>query len=153
MQHVQSTELKEIFGDSHIILAQKQPKNLIRTLTNATFTNSENYVEKPAGIFKCKDSRCKICRLYLKEVNNFMMSNGKMWEIKSHVTCKSVNVIYYLKCLFCGHTTYIGKTEGDIIKDFKVRMNTHIYECRIGTSSCKFPRHVHECMKNVNDPQ
>ena len=154
IKNVHSTELKQIFGESHVILAQRQPKNLIRTLTSAKFiSTSDNAIDKPIGVVKCDDSRCKICRLYLQAVSNFKLSNGKVWEIRCHITCRSNNVIYFLKCKFCGYTTYIGKTEGDIVKGFKVRMNTHIYESKIGTSSCKFPRHVHQCMKQVNNPQ
>ena len=40
------------------------------------------------------------------------------------------------------YETYIGKTIGDHIHDFKTRMNNHITDGRIGVSTCKFPIHV-----------
>ena len=104
MGDIHSIELKEIFDDSHVILAQKQPKNILRSLTNASFvsTDNEDVVNRPAGTYKCTDSRCKICRLYLKEVNCFQLSNGMMWEIKRHITCRSLNVIYC--CVYCKYS-------------------------------------------------
>jgi len=80
------------------------------------------------------------------------MSNGLTWEIRSYITCRSCNVVYYLKYNMCDQKeTYIGKTIGDNTSGFKSRMNQHISECRTGISSCHFPRHVFECgMKNNN---
>ena len=35
-------------------------------------------------------------------------------ELRSHVTCRDINVIYYLKCSIFDHKgTYIGKMVGD----------------------------------------
>ena len=52
------------------------------------------------------------------------MSNGQVWEIRREIDCRSVNVIYYLKCKMCNEKEiYIGKTIGDNTKGFKVRMN------------------------------
>ena len=72
------------------------------------------------------------------------------WELHSHVTCRDINVIYYLKCNMCDHKeTYIGKTVGDNVAGFKSRINQHISDCRTDTSTCKFPINVYHCaMKN-----
>ena len=50
----------------------------------------------------------------------------------------------------CDHKeTYIGKTVGDIVIEFKSRINQDINDCRTGTSTCKFLIHVYHCaMKN-----
>ena len=40
---------------------------------------------------------------------------------------------------------YIRKTIGDNTKEFKVRINQHIFDCKTGVSTCKFPRHVYDC--------
>ena len=72
------------------------------------------------------------------------------WELRSHSTCRSINIIYYLK--YSTHTkekTYIEKTVGDNIVEFKSRMNQHISDNRKGVSTCKFPIHVYKCsLKN-----
>ena len=119
---------------------------MLRTLTRANFTLSISPSHKN-GIFKCTDKRCKICRLYLQECSNFKLSNGKNWEVRSHITCNAKNVIYFLTCNFCNYTTYIGITTGDEFVGFKQRMNVHIHECRTGESTCNFPKHVYVCSK------
>ena len=48
-----------------------------------------------------------------------VMSNNMKWELRSHVTCRDINVIYYLKCNTCDH----GKTVGDNVVGFKSRIN------------------------------
>ena len=41
------------------------------------------------------------------------MSNKMRWELRSHVTCRSIKIIYYSKCNMCKKKeTYIG-TVGD----------------------------------------
>ena len=38
------------------------------------------------------------------------MSNNMRWELRSQVTCRDINVIYYLKCNMRDHKeTHIGK--------------------------------------------
>ena len=147
---IRSDYLKNIFKEKEIILSQKQPKNLKSILTSAVFKNDLIMQQRPNGLYKCNNKRCKICTLYVNECTSFQCSNGIMWEIRSNITCRDVNIIYYLKCNMCNHkTTYIGKTIGDISVGFKSRMNQHISESRDGISTCKFPRHVYNCgLKN-----
>ena len=78
------------------------------------------------------------------------MSNNMRWELRSHVTCRDINVIYYLKCNVCDHKEmYIGKMVGNNVVGFKSRINQHISSCRTCTSTCKFHIHVyHRAMKN-----
>ena len=65
-------------------------------------------------------------------------------EQLSHITCRDINVIYYLKCNMCDHKgTYIGKTIGDNVVGFKSRISQHIIDCRTNTFACKFPIHTH----------
>ena len=107
---IQSDHLKNVFKNSNIILAQKQPKNLLRLLSKARFNTDTNNFIQLKGLFKCTDKRFKICLLYLNEGNSFVMSNIMRWELHSHVTCRDIDVIYYLKCNMCDHKeTYIGK--------------------------------------------
>ena len=78
------------------------------------------------------------------------MSNNMRWELRSHVTCRDINVMYYLKCNMRDHKkTYIGKTVGNNTVGFKSRINHHISDSRTGISTCKFPIHLCHCaMKN-----
>ena len=109
-------------------------------LSKARFNTDINNFIQLKRLFKCTDKGFKICLLYVNEGNSFVMSNNMRWELRSHVTCRDINVIYYLKCNMCDHKeTYIGKTVGDNVVGFKSRINQHISDCRTGTSTCKFP--------------
>ena len=147
IENTPSDHLKEIYQESNIFLSQRQPKNLLNLLTNSAISRNPSL---PPGIFKCKDLRCKICRLYITECSEFELSNKKIWNINTHITCHSRNVIYFLKCKFCMCESYIGKTIGDQVHGFKTRMNNHISESKRGVSPCKFPVHVFNCSKTNN---
>ena len=89
-------------------------------------------------------------KLYIQECKSFICSNGVEWTIRSHVDCHSVNLLYYLKCLWCpdpsNPETYTGKTE-----DTRERMNNHMSDIRTGNTTDRFDRHVNECRKKHGD--
>ena len=117
------------------MLAQKQPNNLLRLLSKARFnTDTSNFIQLK-GLFKCTDKRCKICLFYGNEGNSFVMSINMRWEVHSHVTCRYINVIYYLKCNMYDHKeTYIETTVDDNVGGFKSKINQPNSDCRTGTS-------------------
>ena len=134
--------LKNVFSDHSPILALKQPPNLLRQLTSAKFTSSV-HIPQENGLFRCKDKKCKLCRLYIQQCKSFTVADGTEWTIKGHITCQSKNVVYYLWCIFCnGKVSKTGKTN-----NFRKRMNNHISECGSGKTTDKFDLHVHQCMK------
>ena len=115
-------------------------------LSKARFNTDPNNFIQPKGLSKCTDKPCKICSLYVNEDNSFDMSNNMIWELRSHVTCRYINVIYYLRYNMCDNKeTYIGKTVGDNVASFKRRINQHISDCRTGISTCKFTLYVYHC--------
>ena len=71
--------------------------------------------------------------------------NGSSWEVKCFASCQSLNVLYFLTCIFCKEVTYIGKTN-----NFRLRTNNHISSCRLGKSSDQFDNLVFECWKKKN---
>ena len=129
-----------------MFLSQRQPKNLLRLLSNSSISRNPSL---PKGFFKRNDKRCEICRLYLIESSQFELANRKIWKVKTNITYRSRN-IYYLKFKFCMYETYIGKTVGDHIHVIKTRMSNNITESRSGVSTCKFPIHVFNCIKRNN---
>ena len=131
--------VKKAFENVQFVQAFKQPPNLLRTLSNSKFIQP-SAEEKPRGTYKCSNSKCKICRLYLQEEASITMANGTIWEIRSRPNCHSMNIIYYLVCSFCGGSS-IGKT--DHCRD---RTNNHISDCRHGTGA-DFDKHVFACGK------
>ena len=134
--------MQNIFNNSKVTLATKQQPNLLRQLTNASFSTSNNN-GKPNGLYKCKNSKCVMCRDFIQECTSFITANGVEWTIQGHITCKSRNVLYYLKCLACNEVTYTGKTKSV----WNLRNNTHRSECRSGKTSDLFDLHVHDCIK------
>ena len=147
IKNSKNERINQAFKEIQLIQAFRQPKNLLRTLTNSSFNLQNNN----PGTYKCIDKRCKICKLYLREGNTFLMSNGKEWHVKCFSNCNSHNVIYYLVCAFCEKTTYIG-----IAESLRERTNNHISCCRHGNGDNIFDNHVFNCAhtKNVqlNEP-
>ena len=128
---MQSDHLKNAFKNSNIILAQKQPKNLLRLLSKARFNTDINNVIQLKALFKCTDKRWTICVLYVNKGNSF---NNLRWELRSHVTSNDINVIYYSKCVY-------WKNGWQYVVGFKSRINQRISDCRTGISTGKFPIH------------
>ena len=55
----------------------------------------------PWGITLCNNRECKLCRSYLQPVDSFVTSNGANWSIRSLVTCKRKNIVYFSSCNLC----------------------------------------------------
>ena len=149
IQNCNNDAVKKVFENTKVVLAHKQPPNLLRRISRARFTTLSS-CEVKNGLYSCKRSICKICRLYLQECKSFHTANNFLWTIKCHITCKSRNVIYFLKCLACeGKTSYTGKT--NILRQ---RTNNHISACRSGNSTNIFDRHVFTCnkTKKIEEP-
>lgn len=139
--------LQTAFGNTQIVLALKQPPNLLRQISRAEFTSTKNE-EPPPGIITCTRPNCKICSSYLQPCTSFMTSNNVEWFVRRRITCHSKNVIYFLKCLSCDEkVTYSGKT--NILRK---RTNTHISGCRTGRTTDIFDLHVFECNPQHNEP-
>ena len=145
LQNSTNQRIKDVFNDVQFIHARRQPPNLLRQITNASFIQGER--ERNPGIHLCSRPNCKICRLYLQECSKFTTANGTEWVIKSEITCHSKNTLYYLLCSFCGTVSKLGKTD-----DLRERTNNHISAMRYGKSSDKFDRHVYRCSQNKNVP-
>ena len=91
LKNIQNDALKSLYESSNIFLAQRQQKNLLRHLFRASI--SGNKVSN--GIFKCNSKRCKVCQQYLQECNKFTLSNNMVWKVPNHITCHSINAIYF----------------------------------------------------------
>ena len=152
LKFTKSERINNIFNDCNTMIAYKQPHNILRHVTKAAFTSIPPTIsDQPQnGLFRCKRPNCKLCSLYIQECASFITANGYEWEIRCHIDCHSVNVLYYLKCLSCpdplNPVTYTGKTY--VIRD---RMNVHISSCRLGGSSDKFDNHVFQCRQKYEN--
>ena len=154
LQNTKSTRVNKVFEGCSTMIAYKQPPNILRHLTRASFTSSPSTSHtplqpqlKPNGLFRCNRPNCKLCQLYIQECNSFTTANGKNWEIRSHITCRSRNVLYYLKCLWCPEPTVFEETYSGRTNILRSRMNVHISGCRSGKTTDIFDKHVFQCMK------
>ena len=145
LKNSKNVRLQQAFKEVKLIQAFKQPPNLLRLLSNSSFISSNTY--SPKGLFKCKNIRCKLCKLYVQEGSSFVTSNGTNWSVKCYADCNSMNTLYFLQCIFCNYETYTGKTD-----NLRLRTNNHITGCRHGTSTDMFDNHVYLCSKNNNMP-
>ena len=151
IQKKKSPHLENVFKDVDIVIGYRQPPNLKKILTKACF--NIDVLEKDTnskllpGIFSnCQDCRCKLCsERYMQNCTSFETAKGSIWNIKCHINCNSVNVLYYLVCNMCNKTTYTGITKTRL----RLRMNNHISSCKSGKGTNIFDKHVHECgLKN-----
>jgi hypothetical protein len=139
LKNARSDEIRHIFKDIRFIEATSQPKNILRTITS-----TKRMTTAAPGIYaECTDPRCMICKYgYIENCSSFTTSNGKTWEIRSHINCNDRNVIYYLECRFCnGDVTKTGKTKTKL----RERVNNHISECASGNTTDVFDLHCHQC--------
>ena len=149
LKNTRNEEIKNNFNKSRQVSAYKQPKNILRHLTAAKFETVTSTANKQ-GLFKCQSKKCQLCKLYIQECSSFVTSNNIRWYIKGCITCNSLNIIYFLKCLCCNKETYTGRTN-----NLRSRMNQHISEMRSGVTSDRFDRHVFQCKtinNRVNEP-
>ena len=103
-----SQRLQEAFKDTKIVQCYTQTPNFLRILSSSRFTSSTS---KENGVFRCNSSKCEICKLgYLQEGKSFITSDGRTWDVKCHITCHSLNVLYFLVCNFCQAESKLGKT-------------------------------------------
>ena len=100
-------------------------------------------------MFNCNNKNCKLFVLYIKLCTNLNTSSNITWYIRSHITCQSKRVIYFLKySSFDYNTVYIDKTV-----DLRSLMNNHITSYRLGGSMGKFENHVFYWMQNQKREQ
>ena len=61
--------------------------------------------------YECKDSRCNLCALWIREYPSFIPLNGYNSKIRCYISFHNINVLYFLSCTsFNGNTIYNGKT-------------------------------------------
>ena len=148
LQAAKHNQIKQIFSQIRIVEAIKQPKNIIRMITNTNLKNCDNRnssFDTPGLYAECKNTRCNLCHEgYIQECTSFLASNNETWNIKSHINCNSKNVLYFLVCNMCRTDNPTSKT-GKTWTKFRDRLNNHISDCKTANTTDIFDLHVHEC--------
>ena len=142
-----SDRLHNAFDNTKFVQSYTQTPNLLSILSSSRFTNHREGRE--SGVFRCDQRKCEICSLgYLQEGREFTVSNGTKWVVKCHISCRSLNVIYFLTCNYCKVTTKLGKTD-----HLRNRTNNHRTGCRNGEGSDIFDNHVFGCRSSLGLPK
>jgi hypothetical protein len=103
------------FKNKKLISSKRQPPNLKRLLTMASFIDG-NVINT---VKKCGNKRCLICTI-INEGHVFVFTeSNKTFTIQFDMSCNTKHCIYAMKCGGCSKT-YIGET-----KDFRNRVNLH----------------------------
>ncbi|OOY72080.1 GIY-YIG nuclease family protein [Solemya velum gill symbiont] len=111
----QSEKMKQLVKAEDIIKSRRQPRNLKKYLTRAKFETKES---SDFSVEKCGDSRCGTC-YFLETGKTKTFKNGKIFHIRSNMTCKSRNLIYCITCPTCDEN-YIGQTGNSLCERVRV---------------------------------
>ena len=95
-----------MLDNTNFIVSRRQPKNLKKLLTRAEFSSETSNQKR---VSKCNESKCGTCDILITE-NSAEFKNGKRWDIKSAMSCKSRYLIYVIICPNC-RSFYVGQTE------------------------------------------
>lgn len=117
--------LKNVLAPSQIKLGNKN-NEMVHTMNSIA-----------CGSFKCKHIKCKCCLNITNDVSRIQSnSNKKIFSIKDHLDCGSINVIYVISCK-CG-LQYVGKTS----QTLRMCMNNHRHNIRYSVSRHAAVRHA-----------
>ena len=98
-------------------------------------------VSTSPGFWPCfSDARCDTCREGLFSTSVTSTNNGKVYNIKQPVTCKTKNVCYLINCKKCSQQ-YTGETK----LEFHLRMNNHKSDVGTNKKSKGMIRHFSNC--------
>ena len=77
--------MKTILDNTNFIVSIRQPKNLKKLLTREEFSSETSNQKR---VSKCNESKCGTCDILITG-NSVEFKNGKRWDIKSAMSCKS----------------------------------------------------------------
>ena len=112
-----SGRMNTVMKNKRIIAARRQPPSLRSFLFKPRFDMSQlpsqGSITPCRGDANCKKTRGRPCGCcdYLNSCSSFRFhGSNEEFELRSHFTCDTMNVLYVLTCPTCHHD-YIGQTE------------------------------------------
>lgn len=106
------------FANHKLITAYTVGKNLRASLVRATIPTSGHNAPttRPTATFsnkneckQCTNTRCKACN-YVHDARVFKSThNGKTFQVRGQINCKSHNLVYLITCRLCS-AQYVGET-------------------------------------------
>ena len=140
-------ENRDIFPSGLIIAADRRRKNLGEMIKPTVPNRFPQYgpKEKP-GFHPC--GKCDTCKHSQETVNFRSPWDGRVWNIRQSLHCKTPNVIYCLKCSHHPDLLYIGSTV-----NLCQRWANHKSDCKWRKGhKCRVAQHFVD-MEHPADPQ
>ena len=137
----------DIFPKGMVVAADKKRRNLAEMYMPTIPKRTKPIIpDEPPGFFPC--FKCDTCRHSEKTKGFRSPWDGRRWQIRQHITCRTKAVIYLLRCRIHPDLWYVGST-----KDLRRRWAGHKSDVKLKrTSRCKMAEHVHTC-HHPQDPQ
>ena len=145
-----SERMKKVLEGKKVIAARRQPQNIRSMLFRPRF--QQNDQQSKGSVKPCRDDPnrkvgpgqpCRCCDLLQPCSDLTFQGSTEPFEIRSHFTCDTSNLIYALTCGGCG-SNYIGQTErtvrercGDYrrainAQNFTQGVHEHLFNCANG---------------------
>ena len=100
----ENPEVRKIFPDGSIIVANKRCKNLKELLARADpYDVREDLLPNPIGGYKICGKKCDSCNNMVDSTSEFVCKHsGKKFSIRRPLTCLTQNIVYLAYCTKCG---------------------------------------------------
>ncbi len=132
--------LHSLVSNLNLINSKRQGPNLKSLLTRARFSESSTQVNNTYKVSKCNDPRCGTCDVLLEGSQYRLRDSGKTLTVKENMSCKSLYVIYVIRCLGCQYD-YIGST-----KNLRHRVALHKSQIKcVHNRNCPVSGHLADC--------
>lgn len=146
--HVLQTDTicSELFPNPPLFTHSRSPNLRDKLVHSDTFDHSKRpcaRLDNMTGFFPCRN--CASCNNIHKTNHFTSFSTGKRYEIRSFITCSSVNVIYLLNCP-CGFQ-YVGCTR----RQLRIRLNEHRSAINRRDPKSPVARHFNEVGHSTTD--
>ena len=95
-----SGRCKNVFTNLPLVV-YRRCKNISDILVRAKLPEATNTDQprSPSGSFRCNKTSCTVCPFIEDGCNQYTFySTGQTFKIKSHITCETSNVIYFIQC-------------------------------------------------------
>lgn len=149
-------ETKKLFNSDSMFVSYKMENNIKSMITKNRYvikpdmsnTNNEQIgssLPDDVGSVSCK--KCVLCTNFLVESKIITSPNtNQTYSIKSHITCKTKNIIYMITDKICSNVIYIGYT-GD---DMCTRWRNHKSHIKMGYKTCEIASHFKRLESTVH---
>ena len=138
--------MNKVLASTKYITSRRQPSNLSKLLTRASFTMSTT-TRSDGGSRKCGDKRCGTCPHIQETASIKITTTGREFSIKAPMNYKTKNVLYIITCQGCKEQ-YVGMTDDVLasrVRVHKQHINHPVYR-KLGVS-----KHIDECC--INEPK